>query len=136
MEQFLRRNNGLVDQIYKFDRRGAFGSGQEPAEALPFTLQRLADSAGELRDVWTTAWLNSGDEWLAEPVMVFGRGGKTLLELLRERRHVETKTYPFGQMVTAIGNRTNGLAGRDWMYYVNGKHGEQSADKYVPDRKS
>jgi hypothetical protein len=132
MEKFLRRNNGLVEQIYQLDRRGAFGSGHEPPEALPFTLQRLADSAGELRDVWTTAWLNSGDEWLAEPVMVFGRGGKTLLELLRERRHVETKIYPFGQMVTAIGNRTNGLAGRDWMYYVNGKHGEQSADKYVP----
>jgi hypothetical protein len=132
MERFLRRNNGLAEQIYQLDRRGAFGSGQEPPEALPFTLQRLADAAGELRDAWVAAWLNSGDEWMAEPVMVFGRGGKTLLELLRERHHVETKTYPFGQMVTAIGNRTNGLDGHNWMYYLDGKHGEQSADKYVP----
>jgi hypothetical protein len=132
MEKFLRRNNGLVEQLYQIDKRGAFGSGHEPPEAQSFALQRLADSAGMLRDVWVTAWLNSGDEWLNESVMCYGRGGKTLLELLRERNHVETKTFPFGQLVTGIGNRTNGLDGRDWMYYVNGKHGAESADKYVP----
>src|SRR5579871_34856 len=132
METFVRRNNGFVEQLYEIDRKGAFASGKETPEALPFTLQRLADSAGMLRDVWTTAWLNSGDEWLNETVTVYGRGGKTLLELLRERHHVETKTYPNGDLVTAIGNRVNGLNNRYWMYYVNGQHGNQSADKFVP----
>jgi len=132
MEAYLRQSNALVEQLYQLDSGANFGSGHETEAEHTFTLQRLAYGASMLRDVWNTAWLNSFDEWLAEPLMVYGRGGKTLLQLTRERNRVETQKFAMGELVIAIGNRKNGLQDHAWMYYVAGKHGSESADKYVP----
>ncbi len=136
-ETYIRRNNALVEKLYDLDGAVKFGRGGETAEQHTFVLQRLAEGASMLRDAWATAWLNSYDEWLADPVMIYGRQGKSLLELLRERNHVETKHFDkLGDQVMAIGNRKNGLEGHEWMYYVGGPngmhHGAESADKYVP----
>jgi hypothetical protein len=132
MEKFIRRNNAMLEPIYQFDRQAEFGSGGESAEAKAFTTERLADAAAMLRDVWHTAWLVSGEEYLNESVVVFGRPGKSLLDLTRDTRRVQTRKYPFGVLVTAIGNRKNGAGGRYWMYYTGGKHGPQPADRYQP----
>lgn len=130
MEQLTRRNNGFVEQLYLYDQKAAFGSGNEPPEAQVFTAARLADGAAVLRDLWHTAWVVSGEEWLDDRVFLFGRPGRTVLDLLKEGgRRVETRHYEIGEMVVAIGNRKNGLDGRYWHYLVNGKLATDAADR-------
>jgi hypothetical protein len=57
---YIEACNRHVEQIYIWDKTAPFGSGQEPAEARPFTAARLADGARMLRDVWYSAWVKSG----------------------------------------------------------------------------
>ncbi len=42
---------------------------------------------------------------------------------------LQTKQYDFGVFVEGIGDKKNTQA-KAWIYYVNGKSGEVSADKY------
>ena len=56
----VQQTNTHVEQVYIWDKQAPWGSGQEPAEAKPFTAARLADGARMLRDVWYTAWVRSG----------------------------------------------------------------------------
>ena len=58
-EAYIGANNAHVEQIYRWDQEAAFGEGQEPAVAKPFTIARLAEGALMLRDVWYTAWVRS-----------------------------------------------------------------------------
>jgi hypothetical protein len=132
MEQFIRRNNGFVEQLYTLEQKGAFGSGREPPEAKQFTAARLADAASMLRDVWHTAWLVSGEEWLSDRVVVYPGLGKTVLQLLRERYRVETAERDGTTEVTAIGNRKNGLDGRTWRLYIDNTPAARPVDRYVP----
>lgn len=133
MEAFVRRNNAFVRRVYALDKAGAFGSGHEPGDAKPFLAARLADSAAMLRDVWSTAWLISGEEWLNDRVAVFPRAGKTVLELLRERYRVETADHDGIAEVTGIGNRRNGIDGRKWRMYVNNQpNTSRSVNTYAP----
>lgn len=132
MEQFLRRNNGFVEELYTLEEKGAFGSGQEPAEAKAFTAARLADSASMLRDVWQTAWAISGEEWLNDRATFYPEPGKTVLELLRARYHVVTETNNGLVEVVQIGNRKNGLDGRHWQMYLNNAPARQPVDEFVP----
>lgn len=60
-ESYIAANNSHVEQIYAWDKLSRFGSGLEPKEAKLFTAQRLADGARELRDIWYTAWMRSGE---------------------------------------------------------------------------
>ncbi len=60
MTPYIANCNSHVEEIYKFDLAGKFGSGHEPAAAKPFTAGRLAEGARMLRDVWYTAWVRSG----------------------------------------------------------------------------
>lgn len=128
-EQFIRRQNGFVEKVYTLEAEGSFGSGKETPEARTFLLARLGDAAWMLRDVWNTAWVVAGEEWLNEPVMTYGRTGSTALDLLKNFK-VETQSFDMGKMVVAIGNRRNGLDGRYWHYVVNGKLGTVAADKF------
>ena len=59
-ETYIAATNSHVEQIYVWDKQAPWGSGQEPAEAKPFTAARLADGARMLRDVWYSAWVRSG----------------------------------------------------------------------------
>jgi hypothetical protein len=144
MEQFLRRNQGFVEELYSLEEKGSFGSGSEPPEAQAFTAQRLADAAGMLRDVWHTAWLVSGEEWLNDRVFVYVRPGRTVLEILREElasgerlpglapeRRLQTERTDAGEQVVAIGNRKNGLDRRQWRWYLDGQLAAESPDKHV-----
>ena len=132
METFLRRNNGFVEQLYRLDQKGAFGSGQEPPEAKRFVAARLADATSMLRDVWTSAWVISGEEWLNERVTVFSQPGKTVLQMLREGHRVETADHDGTIEVVRIGNRKNGTDGRTWQLYINNVPAKRSIDKYIP----
>jgi hypothetical protein len=67
-EKYTAATNAHVEQVYIWDKQAPWGSGKEPAEAKPFTAARLADGARELRDVWYTAWIRSG-----QPVPKFER---------------------------------------------------------------
>jgi hypothetical protein len=131
MEQFLRRNNGFLDQLYTLEQKGAFGSGKEPPESKPFTAARLADAATMLRDVWYTTWLVSEEEWLNDRVFVGGRPGATVLESLRARQRIETRKSGDLEEVIAIGNRKNGLDGRTWRWYLNGQPSAEAPGKRV-----
>ena len=127
----LRRSHEFVEQVYAFDQRGAFGSGDEPKEAHPFTAARLAAGASLLRDAWQAAWKKSGEHLLDEPVRYAGVKGRSALDLLGALKKVETRDYDFGKLVSAIGNRRNGDADRYWHYYVNGKPAWEAADRFI-----
>ncbi|WP_263359404.1 S1/P1 nuclease [Acidicapsa ligni] len=59
---YLRHTATFVDQVYAFDKAGAFVNGGTP-ESRAFTEERLAAGASELRDLIYTAWIDS-----AQPV--------------------------------------------------------------------
>jgi hypothetical protein len=55
---YLRHSATLVDEVYAFDKAGAFEkTGTEESRA--FTAQRIAAGASELRDLIYTAWVES-----------------------------------------------------------------------------
>jgi hypothetical protein len=55
---YLRRANGLVEQVYSLEKVGAFTGKGTPA-AFGFTTQRLAAGSQMLLNLWYTAWLES-----------------------------------------------------------------------------
>jgi hypothetical protein len=55
---YLRHSATLVDEIYAFDKAGAFANGGTP-DSLAFTAERLAAGASELRDLIYAAWVES-----------------------------------------------------------------------------
>ena len=127
LEAHTRRSNSFVAQVYEFEKRGAWGSGNEPPEARPFTAARLAEGAGMLRDVYYTAWMLSGEAWLNAPVAYIGRRGRTLLQQMEElhevepRHHLELRRENGVLRIVGIDNRKNGMDGREWRCYLNGK---------------
>jgi len=137
LEQHTRRSNSFVEAIYEFDKKAPFGSGKEPVEARAFTAARLAEGASMLRDIWYTAWLISREQWLNEPIAYVGRKGRTLLEQMQElndvepRHHLETRRENGILRVVRIDNRKDGLDGRQWRCYLNGKLVTVPIDKQV-----
>lgn len=127
LEQYTRHSNSFVEAVYEFDKKAPFGSGDEPPEARPFTTARLAEGASMLRDVWYTAWLLSRDEWLNEPVAYIGRNGRTVLQQMQElntiepRHHFETRRQNGDLRIVRIDNRRDGMEGREWRCYLNGR---------------
>lgn len=61
-ERHIRQSHTFVDAVYEFDKKVAFGSGKESAEAKALTVARLAAGAQALRDFWYSAWKKSGGE--------------------------------------------------------------------------
>jgi hypothetical protein len=55
---YLKRSNGLVEQVYSVDKTGGFTGKGSPA-AFDFTTHRLAAGSQMLVDLWYTAWLES-----------------------------------------------------------------------------
>ncbi len=58
----------------------------------------------------------------------------TTFDLLKSKTEelnivLETKTYDFGVLIEAIGDKKNGEDGKYWMYYVNGEMPVVAADK-------
>ncbi len=60
---YLRHTATYVEQVYKFEKAGAFVDPGTP-ESRDFTAARLADGASMLRDMIYTAWIDS-----AQPVV-------------------------------------------------------------------
>jgi len=135
MERHTRRSHSFVEQVYRFEQRGAWGSGKEPPEARAFTTARLAEGASLLRDIIYTAWLISGEEWLDEPVAYVGRNGRTLLEQMEElhriepRHRLELRRDRGALRIVGIDNRKNGLDGRQWRVYINNQRVETSMER-------
>jgi hypothetical protein len=55
---YLKRSNGLVEQVYSLDKAKGFTGKGSPA-AFDFTTHRLAAGSQMLLDLWYTAWLES-----------------------------------------------------------------------------
>jgi hypothetical protein len=55
---YLRHSATMVDEVYAFDKAGAFVNGGT-ADSRAFTAERLAAGASELRDLIYTAWVES-----------------------------------------------------------------------------
>jgi len=55
---YLKRSNGLVEQVYSLDKAKGFTRKGSPA-AFDFTTHRLAAGSQMLLDLWYTAWLES-----------------------------------------------------------------------------
>lgn len=72
-----------------------------------------------------------------EPPLIFKsefRKGITVFDLLKEGTGeldlvLKTKTYDFGVLIEAIGDKENGEHGNYWLYYVNGEMPAVSVDK-------
>ncbi len=59
---FIHESNGLVEKLYQMDRDGAFDIFRPVSpDARAFTAARLAAGASLLRDLWWSAWRNSGN---------------------------------------------------------------------------
>lgn len=57
----IRASNALVETLYRIDRDGGFTPlGPPPRAGHEFATDRLAFGAGFLRDLWRSAWVNSG----------------------------------------------------------------------------
>ena len=60
--EFIRGSNALVETLYRIDRDGGFDVFRPVSpEAKAFTADRLAAGASFLRDLWWSAWRNSGN---------------------------------------------------------------------------
>jgi hypothetical protein len=55
---YLRQSNGLVENLYAFEKAGGF-TGKGSAAAFDFTTHRLAAGSQMLLSLWYTAWLES-----------------------------------------------------------------------------
>lgn len=55
---YLRQSNGLVEDLYAFEKAGGFAGKGSPA-AFDFTTHRLAAGSQMLLSLWYTAWLES-----------------------------------------------------------------------------
>src|SRR5262249_1015970 len=58
---YLGKSHDLVAKTYQIDKAGGF-TGKGTGEGLEFTRGRLAAAAQMLRDLWYTAWLESGEQ--------------------------------------------------------------------------
>jgi len=59
--KYLRESHQYVETVYQLEKAGGF-DGQGTAASREFIRQRLAAGATMLRDMWYTAWLQSGQE--------------------------------------------------------------------------
>jgi hypothetical protein len=58
---YVAASNAQVEPLYRLDKNGAFATlGAPSPEGVEFTTDRLAAGASMLRDVWWSAWVNSG----------------------------------------------------------------------------
>jgi len=64
-----------------------------------------------------------------EIIQYQGIEGKTALQILKEQHQVETETYDFGELVTAIDGKKSG-DGQYWAFYINGELASVGAGEY------
>lgn len=57
----IRSSNGFVETVYQLDRDNGFTKQPPPPEAKAFAASRIAAGASLLRDLWWSAWRNSGE---------------------------------------------------------------------------
>jgi hypothetical protein len=60
----LLRSHARLERLYELDRIEAFGRGNRNPLHREFALERLAAGANMLRDLWWSAWLESGGQEL------------------------------------------------------------------------
>lgn len=58
----LQKSHALVEKLYRLDRQERFGLSTTGSEHKEFTIERIADGATMLRDLWWTTWVTSGEE--------------------------------------------------------------------------
>jgi hypothetical protein len=57
---YLLRSHDQLERLYQLDRESAFGPGNRSEAHRRFATERLAAGALMLRDLWWSAWQNSG----------------------------------------------------------------------------
>ncbi|MEX2526614.1 MAG: hypothetical protein WEA09_03155 [Gemmatimonadota bacterium] len=58
---YIWESNSRVEELYRLDRDFGFTRGQAHPETLQFAVERLAAGTSMLRDLWWTAWVESGE---------------------------------------------------------------------------
>jgi hypothetical protein len=58
----LLRSHGRLERLYELDRSEAFGRTTQGQQHREFAIERLAAGANMLRDLWWSAWLESGPQ--------------------------------------------------------------------------
>jgi hypothetical protein len=64
--QYLQDSHGLVETAYQLEKAGGFDGEGTPA-SREFLRQRLAAGATMLRNMWYSAWLQSGEDFGDKP---------------------------------------------------------------------
>lgn len=58
---YILETHGAVEALYRLDRDVGFDVARPTPETVAFTVERLTAGAAMLRDLWWTAWLDSGE---------------------------------------------------------------------------
>ena len=65
--EHLQKSHALVERLYQLDRQERFGRSTTGSGHKEFTIERLADGATMLRNLWWTAWVTSGEQPPGKP---------------------------------------------------------------------
>ena len=63
----VRRSHARLERLYELDKIEAFGPNTQRREHEEFAIERLAAGVNMLRDLWWTAWVQSGTEERRQP---------------------------------------------------------------------
>jgi hypothetical protein len=58
----VKTSNALVEKLYQIDRDGGFDPLHRSPAGVAFASERIAAGASLLRDLWWSAWVNSGKQ--------------------------------------------------------------------------
>lgn len=59
LRAYLDRSHGQLDRLYTLEKQEPWGAATVGADHKRFAVERMADGAGMLRDIWFTAWVTS-----------------------------------------------------------------------------
>lgn len=62
LHRYLRTTHDQLNRLYQLDKSEKFGEATVSPAHKEFTVERLAAGTNMLRDLWWTAWLDSGKE--------------------------------------------------------------------------
>ena len=104
-----------------------------PDKISQFFLEEAIETSQKIIEKEVVLIIDNGEE-LPKIFEAEFKEGLTAFNLLKEKTEelnivLKTKTYDFGVLIEAIGDKKNGEDGKYWMYYVNEEMPMAAADK-------